>query len=108
MSAFPDPLLPKNKLLPENVHVTDRDIEKSLQLQEQSALQRHRVLDEQKAFTERQRSYMRVLELKKQLRLAEEQFTALYDKDKPRQEEPTKKMKEKSLILKNGEWVQLE
>jgi hypothetical protein len=106
MSEFIDPFGTKGKLLPENIHVSQKDIDKSLQLQEQSAIQRHAVLDQEKLYTEKQRSYLRVLDLRKQLRLAEEQFTALY-KEKPK-EEPTNKKKEKSMVLREGEWVELE
>lgn len=106
MSEFVDPLYPPNKLLPEKIKITQHDIDKTLKLQEQNAIQRHKVIDEEKAFTTKQRSYLRVLELHKALRIAEDEFTALYNKEKPKEEPKNKK--EKSMVLRNGEWVELE
>ena len=75
-------------------------------MKQELAVHRHELLEQEKVFTERQQSYKRIQALKKELRLAEEQFQELYA-DKPVEEKPKKK-KERSMILRDGQWVELE
>jgi hypothetical protein len=103
---FQDPFIPKGKLLPEQVKITQRDVDKSVRIQEESAAQRHTLLDREKIYKERQQSYLRILALKKELRIAEQQFQELYKE--PVKEVPKKNKKERSMILRDGVFVELE
>jgi hypothetical protein len=102
---FQDPFHPPGKLLPEQVKITQREADKSVRIQEESAQQRHTLLDQEKIYKERQQSYLRILALKKELRLAEEQFQELYKE--PVKEEKPKNKKERIMVLKDGYFQEL-
>jgi hypothetical protein len=103
---FQDPFHPPGKLLPEQVKITQREADKTVRIQEESAQQRHALLDREKIYKERQQSYLRILALKKELRIAEQQFQELYKE--PVKEVPKKNKKERSMILRDGVFVELE
>jgi hypothetical protein len=101
---FQDPFIPKGKLLPEQVKITQRDVDKTVRIQEESAAQRHTLLDQEKIYKERQASFLRIQQLRRELRQEEAQFQELYKE--PVKVEPKVK-KRKEYALKDGVFVEV-